>query len=68
MSKTPIEILLDQVELKEVENPKPTSDLPYVTHSGILKLGEVEIEVMVLNTGERVISEDSINKLFGITQ
>jgi hypothetical protein len=37
-------------------------DLPWVTHRGILKLPGLEIEVLQLSNGQRVLSEESLGK------
>lgn len=65
MGKTPIEIMLDQVEYKPTGAVPNTEGLPYETHTGTLKLGEMELDVSVLNTGQRVISSDALEKFFG---
>lgn len=61
---SPIEILLDKVEwIKE----KPLaveggSGLPHVTHTGKLKILTLELDVMQLSNGKRIISEESMGK------
>jgi hypothetical protein len=40
--------------------------LPYVTHSGILKLGDIEITVHVLNTGQRIIEKEDFEALLSL--
>lgn len=65
MNKTPIEALLDKIEYTPVANLKTTPGMPYVTHTGVLKIGELEINVVVLNDGRRIIPEDEIVKIFG---
>lgn len=37
----------------------------YVTHEGVMKIGEIELDVCVLNTGERIIKEESLKRFFG---
>jgi len=64
--KTPIEYALDKVDFKPVEVVRTEgSNLPYVTHEGVLRIAEISIKVYVLNTGERIIPEDELNKFFG---
>jgi len=65
---TPMDLLMDGAEWSEVDpaeipkNPK----LPYVTHKGFVNLdGMGRLEVLQLNTGQRIITEDSINEIFG---
>lgn len=65
MSKTPIEALLDEVEYYDVDPPKDADGLPYVTHEGFLKIGGIEIQVVVLNTGQRIIPKTELERLFG---
>lgn len=69
MSKKPIDILLDRVEWKPLpttEEP-PTTTLPYATHEGLLSLGEglPTLQCFQLNTGERVVAADDVQKFFG---
>jgi len=63
--KTPIEMMLDGIEWKpcrgEVDH---SSDLPYVTHEGVLRIGLNELRCYTLNTGERVFDADDIKELF----
>lgn len=66
---TPIEILLDAVELTPCAAPSDISDgLLYATHAGVLKIGEVELDVAVLNTGERVLTAESVERFFDALQ
>lgn len=59
------------VPLKPVPPPAAPGDLPYPTHEGLLKFGDIEIRVFVLNTGQRIIPEEDVLKfmraLEGIT-
>jgi len=65
MSKLPIDILLDQVEWKPITVRQDLSDeMPYATHQGILKVGDIEMEVVQLSNGMRVIPEQSLIKFF----
>lgn len=66
--KQPIEKLLDDVPWHAVEPPATPGDLPYPTHRGVLKLGDHEIEVFQLSTGERVIAASGIEKLLGMQE
>lgn len=63
MAKTPIDILLDKVQYQDVKAPVTNEEnLPYVIKQGILKIAGFELSVIILNTGERVIEEESLNK------
>lgn len=64
MSK-PIEKLLDECEWAEVPPPKEHGDLPYVTHSGVLRIGGVELDVYRLSDGLRIISSESFGRYLG---
>ncbi len=60
---TPIETALESVDWKELspdeistrEDAYKAGGLPYATHEGTLKIGEIEIECARLNTGQTVI-------------
>jgi hypothetical protein len=68
-AKTPMEAMLDSVSFIPTNLEKPESDLPYVTHTGVLKIGNISIEVLVLSNGQRVITEEEMNKFFnGISE
>jgi hypothetical protein len=62
MNKRPIDILLDQVDYKPIPGmmPPKSKNIPYATHEGILKIGDIEIKVYVLNDGRRVIDAETI--------
>ena len=60
--KTPIDTLLDAVEFTPVPDMQPHGDTPYATHTGILKIADMEFEVFVLNDGRRIISSESMEK------
>jgi hypothetical protein len=60
--KQPIEALIDAC-LKPVPPPTEPGDLPYPTHSGILKLGDLELKCHRLNDGQCIIEQESIEKL-----
>lgn len=64
--KSPIEIMLDKVDFTPTEPSNVIEGLPYVTHQGVLKIGdELEILVCQLNTGERIIPEIELDRVFG---
>lgn len=47
----------------------PEDELPTVVSEGVVKLGDIEVKVIHLSNGERVIEEESLhaimNALFG---
>jgi hypothetical protein len=63
---TPIEQLIETVEFKEVEkNGSNNSEgLPYVTHEGTLDINGIKINVVQLNTGQRIIPQEEFEKIF----
>lgn len=64
-NKKPIDIMMDAVDWKET-NQKPNKEgIPFATHTGILKIGEITLDVCVLNTGVSIIAQDSLEKMFG---
>ena len=64
-AKTPSEIMIDNC-VKPTNMKPPEDGSKYTTHEGILKIGDVEMRVYVLNTGERVIDADDIEKFFSV--
>ena len=64
--KTPIEILLDQVEWIECFTPGPHGTLPYVTHKGIFTIGEIRLRCYVLSDGRRIFDATDVKELFGL--
>lgn len=66
MGKPPIEIMLDTIEWKPIvyDEGHIHGDLPHATHTGILKIGEAELECVVLNTGQRLFTAESLEKFF----
>jgi hypothetical protein len=62
-----IDRLLDTVDWVPVEYTKDpsvsSSDLPYMTHKGILKIGGIELPCAVLSNGERIFYGEFIDEL-----
>lgn len=57
MSTKPIDALLDAVEwvaIKDVPSVEPGT--PHATHTGVLRIGELELDCVVLNTGQRLLT------------
>lgn len=67
-AKTPVDILLDRIDWQPVEY---TYDVPddclYATHSGVLRIGDVELNVHRLNDGTRVFDADDVHALLGFS-
>lgn len=64
--RTPMDALLDRVdwrEIRECEEPV-VGEIPYATHEGVLRIPglDVELDVVQLNTGQRIITEESLVK------
>jgi hypothetical protein len=69
--KTPIELMLDDVEWKASERSAPVdsdSGLPYATHEGVLELCGKSVRCYRLNTGQAVFNADDLDFLefFGV--
>jgi hypothetical protein len=62
---TPIESLLNNVAWEKT-NQKPEGDLPYATHSGVLKIGDIELRCYRLSTGQAVFNAEDFEALFGV--
>lgn len=64
-SKTPIEVMLDNVDWRKVEASKPfqlSDDIPFVTHEGTLNFCGHELEVVQLSNGQRVLPAESFER------
>jgi hypothetical protein len=64
---TPIEQMMDGLDWIPVDGACAggDTDLPYATHSGVLKIGAMELRCYRLNTGMAVFEADDVNKFFG---
>lgn len=67
MNKSPIEMMLDSVNMSAVEitTERCNSDLPHVTHTGVLTIEGKELEIVQLSNGQRVINQESLMEFFG---
>lgn len=63
--KAPVERLLDQVEWLPLPPNDEPGDLPYATHEGILRIGDLELKCYTLNTGARVFEVNDLLRFFG---
>ena len=52
---SPMDALLDAVKWVETGSAADESGLPYATHTGVLRIFDIDIPVFQLNTGQRVI-------------
>jgi hypothetical protein len=57
---TPIDMAFDGVAWRQEEHGEPRDGIPVVTHSGVLRVGDLEIEVYRLSDGQAVISQDGL--------
>ena len=65
--KLPIDRMLSQIEWQKVDHiPPDTYSLPYVTHCGVLVIGDINLKVYQLNNGKRIIDEEDLNRFLGI--
>ena len=62
---TPIESLLTNVDWVRTRN-EPKGDLPYATHEGVLKIGEIALRCYRLNTGQAIFNAEDFEALFGV--
>lgn len=65
--KMPMDRLLDEIDWQPVPAGGPGADpFPYITHTGILKLAPLGLEVTVhqLSDGKRIIPQDELARIF----
>lgn len=55
---------MDLTPVDEIDRPN-RSDQPWITHEGVLIFDDIELDVIELNTGERMITEGCIHRIFG---
>jgi hypothetical protein len=62
VSKAPIEMMLDGVARKAIPVTEIvcSDEMPHATHEGELIIGPLTLHCHQLNTGERVIDEESV--------
>lgn len=62
--RSPAESMIDSV-VKPVENPvKGDGSLPYITHEGILEIGEKKLRCYILNNGMRIFDSEDVENFF----
>ena len=66
-SKEPIDILLDDVKWEPIVGSFVDSSIPFATHQGLLKIGELQLKVYQLSDGQRVLDMADVERLLGIT-
>lgn len=66
MPKTPIDLMLNDLVWEAVpcDPDRPTTDVPYATHSGVLTLFDKQLRCYRLNTGETVFDADDLIAFF----
>lgn len=59
---TPADAMMNTAKWRKVEGEVVDAGdgLPYVTHTGILRVGELSLDVVQLSTGQRVITEQGM--------
>ena len=55
--------LLDGVEWKFLGHQEP-GETPHATHSGVLRIGDVELRCYQLSNGQRVFDSDDVDAMF----
>jgi len=65
-SKTAIDVMLEGVDWQAAEEvaTECREDLPYVTHSGVLAIGEIELHCYKLSDGKTIFDAEDFNKIF----
>lgn len=62
----PVDIMMDAVEWTTAEGrADPDELLPYVTHRGMLHIGDMSIRCYQLNDGRRIIDAEDLKRFFG---
>lgn len=59
-----VDAMMETVVWEPTQLPEGPQDLPYVTHEGVLEIDKFKIRVIQLNTGQRIIPEEEIEKFF----
>jgi hypothetical protein len=54
----PINAVLNALDWKPVPAPTVLTNLPYVTHEGILSIGNSDLHLFQLSDGQRVINAE----------
>lgn len=62
-AKTPIEVLLDQIEWKACDGPveELRDGVPFATHVGVLEIGGHKLRCYQLNDGRRIFVADDFH-------
>lgn len=60
-----VEELLERVDWIPVFGPWPESYGLYATHMGWMDLGGHQLQVYILNDGQKVFDADSVSEVFG---
>lgn len=66
---TPIDQMMNAVEWQPVEGEMVADDgLPYATHTGVLNIGGFAFKCYQLNTGQRLIDAEDMERFFGVPE
>ena len=60
----PIEKTLEQVDWIPADAPEQEGDLPFATHSGVFKMGDISLRCYRLNNGLAVFYADDFERFF----
>ena len=66
--KTPINLLLDNLDWKERQGEPDDKSIPWATHEGILEIAGHKLRCYQLNTGIRVFAAEDIEAFFAETE
>ena len=63
---------IDRIDWTPIESPlegcalnSENDGVPYATHTGVIHVGGIQLDCVQLNTGQRLITEESMNRLLG---
>lgn len=61
--KTPIDMMLDNVEWTDCAQDQLESDLPHAVRTGVLNIGGVELQCAVLSNEQRIFYGETIDEM-----
>ena len=62
----PINTMIDNVATPNEPPENLKEGQVWATHSGVLKMGEIELRCHVLSSGQRIFDAEDVEKFFGI--
>ena len=67
MTKTPMDTMLNMVEWEEICQPEDVmnnDEIPWATHSGVLRVGDLELRCYQLSDGRRILNAEDVEAFF----